>query len=86
MVTRSKLPPRPDKRPPSRPTTETPANPLDGALAMRPDDCFRVLGVGHTFGWNLIKDGKLQVTRIGRRTLVHADSVRKLLGAPEATP
>ena len=46
---------------------------------------------GDRFVWNLIRDGKLEVARVGGRTLVLVDSLKKLLAEsvnnpPRATP
>lgn len=39
----------------------------------------KVLGLGRTSVYLLIKDGRLDVVRIGRRTLVRVESIQRLL-------
>jgi excisionase family DNA binding protein len=39
----------------------------------------RRLGIGVSTTWKLIADGKLEVKRIGRRTLVTNDSIKRFL-------
>lgn len=38
---------------------------------------FQALGIGRTKGWELIRDGHLVARKIGARTLVEAESVRR---------
>ena len=42
-------------------------------------DAARALGIGRTKLYELINDGKLKTVKIGRRTLVKADSIRMLV-------
>lgn len=37
------------------------------------------IGVGRTFTYKLIKDGELEIVKLGRRTLVKVDSIRALI-------
>ena len=39
-----------------------------------------MLGIGTTHTWALIRDGKIEVIRWGRRTLVKVSSLEKLVG------
>lgn len=39
-------------------------------------------GIGKTLAYDLIKDGRLQVIKINRRTLITMESVDALLGQP----
>ncbi|WP_426257473.1 helix-turn-helix domain-containing protein [Sphingomonas sp. DC1600-2] len=39
------------------------------------------LGIGRTTAYQLIRDGRLEVIKLGRRTLVKADSLRRLVDA-----
>lgn len=57
-----------------------PIDPLAGRLVVRLPEAFQLLGIGPTKGYQLVKSGDLQTVRIGRRTLVHAHSIRALLG------
>ena len=43
----------------------------------------RSLGLGRTKIYELINAGKLTTIKIGRRTLVKADSIRALIDTPE---
>ena len=45
------------------------------------NDTARSLGIGRTKVYELISEGKLQTIKIGRRTLVKADSIRALVAA-----
>ena len=46
-------------------------------LFLSPDATFRTLGIGRTKGWELIRDGHLVARKIGSRTVVEAESVRR---------
>lgn len=52
-------------------------------LAYSIKDACKLSSLGKTRLYELIDAGDLQVTRIGRRTLVRGDSLRKLLGLEE---
>lgn len=39
----------------------------------------KTLGVGRTFTYGLIKEGRLETVKLGRRTLVKVDSIRALI-------
>jgi excisionase family DNA binding protein len=45
------------------------------------NDTARSLGLGRTKVYELINDGKLATIKIGRRTLVKAESIRALVEA-----
>ncbi len=53
-------------------------------LTVRPRAAAAVIGVGHSKLWELIHDGELKVSRIGRVTLVHVDSIRELIARTTA--
>lgn len=59
--------------PPSRPAL------LDETYALSVADVARVLGIGKTTIYSLLKEGDLTSFKIGRRTLIHASSVRELV-------
>ena len=46
-------------------------------LLVPPDDAFRALGIKRTKGWELIRYGHLTVRKIGSRTLVEVESIRR---------
>lgn len=43
-------------------------------------DVGRMSSIGRTTIFALIRDGRLQTIKVGRRTLVRADSLNRLLG------
>lgn len=42
-------------------------------------DAAKALGISRTSIYGLIREGRLEVVKLGRRTLVKADSIRRLL-------
>ena len=52
-------------------------------LAYSISEVVKITGLGRTTVHKLIKDGRLQTTTVGRRRLVLASSLRKLLGITE---
>lgn len=48
-------------------------------LALRINDAARALGVGRTHLYRLINEGKIETLQLGRRRLVKAASLRKLI-------
>lgn len=48
-------------------------------LAISINDAAKVLSLGRTSIYALINDGKLDAFKLGRRTLVKTDSVRRLI-------
>jgi excisionase family DNA binding protein len=51
------------------------------ALAVSINDAARVLGLGFTSIYAMIADGRLEAFKLGRRTLVKADSIRRLVAS-----
>lgn len=49
------------------------------ALAVSIDDTAKALGLGRTSVYAMISDGRLEAFKLGRRTLVKADSIRRLV-------
>lgn len=52
---------------------------MDQSLALRINDAARSLGVGRTHLYRLINDGKIETIQLGRRRLVKAASLKKLI-------
>ena len=52
-----------------------------GPLLVPPDTAFQALGIGRTKGWELIRDGRLLARKIGSRTVVEAESIRRFAAA-----
>ena len=50
-----------------------------GAIAVSINDTVKMLGVGRTSIYEMIKDGRLEAFKLGRRTLVKAESIRRLV-------
>ncbi len=46
-------------------------------LLHRLPDAFESLGIGKSKGYELIKDGRLRVVKIGRRTLIAEEELRR---------
>jgi len=51
------------------------------ALAISINDAARVLGLGRTSIYAMIADGRLEAFKLGQRTLVKADSIRRLVAS-----
>lgn len=51
------------------------------AIAISISEAAKALGVGRTSVYILIKEGRLEVFKLGRRTLVKAASIRRLVEA-----
>lgn len=51
------------------------------ALAISINDTAKVLGLGRTSIYAMIADGRLEAFKLGRRTLVKAESIRRLVAA-----
>jgi excisionase family DNA binding protein len=48
-------------------------------LAVSINDTAKVLGLGRTTIYAMIADGRLEAFKLGRRTLVKAESIRRLV-------
>lgn len=50
-------------------------------LAVSINDTAKALGMGHTSIYAMIADGRLDSFKLGRRTLIRAESIRRLVAA-----
>lgn len=48
-------------------------------IAVSVNEAARALSLGHTSVYALIKEGRLEVVKLGRRTLVKTASIRRLV-------
>lgn len=48
-------------------------------LGVRPKVAWAMIGVSPSTGWNLVREGKLPVVRIGHLTIIMIDALRDLL-------
>jgi excisionase family DNA binding protein len=49
------------------------------ALTTSVSDAAKALGIGRTSIYALIREGRLEVVKLGRRTLITTDSIRRLV-------
>lgn len=48
---------------------------------------FRMLGIGETTGWRLIREGRLEAVKIGRSTVITLTEIDRFLAtAPRRVP
>ena len=59
--------------------SSTPSAPFEGRLGISIDETATALGVQRDTVYRLIGDGRLIVSKLGRRTIVHVTSVQRLL-------
>lgn len=52
-------------------------------LAISIKDAAKALGLGRTSIYQMIKDGRLEAFKLGRRTLVKTESIRRLVDAQD---
>ncbi len=52
------------------------------AIATSVNEAAKALGIGRTSIYQLIREGRLEVVKLGRRTLIKVESIRRLIGAP----
>lgn len=43
------------------------------------NEAAKALGIGRTSIYQLIREGRLEVVKLGRRTLIKADSIRRIV-------
>jgi hypothetical protein len=61
----------------AKPASATDQPSAFGPVFVAPDEAFRSLAIGRTKGWELIRDGHLVARKIGARTVVDAESIRR---------
>ncbi|MGC8535820.1 MAG: helix-turn-helix domain-containing protein [Rhizomicrobium sp.] len=52
-------------------------------IALSINDTAKALSLGRTSIYALIREGRLETIKLGRRTLVKAESLRRLVKGPE---
>jgi excisionase family DNA binding protein len=52
-------------------------------LAVSINDAAKALGLGRTSIYQMINDGRLDAFKLGRRTLVRVESIRRLVDAQD---
>ena len=50
-------------------------------LAVSINDTAKALGMGRTSIYSMIADGRLEAFKLGRRTLIRMDSIKRLVAA-----
>jgi hypothetical protein len=56
-------------------------------LAVRPPVAWRMLGIGPSTGWKLVKSGRLRVVRVGCNiTMIEMAELRRFLAAHAVAP
>jgi excisionase family DNA binding protein len=60
---------------------QTPPDPFAGRLGISIAEAGVALGVKRDTIYRMLADGRLVATKIGRRTLVHVDSIRRVFAA-----
>ena len=53
-------------------------------IATSINDAAKALGIGRTSIYQLIRDGRLDAVKLGRRTLVKTESIRRLIDGEQA--
>lgn len=48
-------------------------------IAYSINDACRAVGIGRTYLYKMIGDGRLEVRKVGKRTLIPASSLRRLI-------
>ncbi len=69
-----RTPDKPSRRP----------DPPETPLLISVPEAARLLGVGTTFGWTLVRRGEIPTVKLGRRVLVPRAAVEQLVVADQA--
>jgi excisionase family DNA binding protein len=59
-------------------------DPLESPLLVSVPEAARLLGVGTTFGWAMVRNGEIPSVRLGRRVLVPRAALEQLAGTHQA--
>jgi excisionase family DNA binding protein len=59
-------------------------DPLETPLLVSVPEAARLLGVGTTFGWAMVRNGEIPSVRLGRRVLVPRAALEQLAGTHQA--
>lgn len=65
---------------PTHLTHVQPIDPLDTPLLVAVPDAARLLGIGTTFAWEMVRAGDLPSVKLGRRVLVPRVALERLAG------
>jgi len=71
-----------DMRTPDKPSRRP--DPPETPLLISVPEAARLLGVGTTFGWTLVRRGEIPTVKLGRRVLVPRAAVEQLVVADQA--
>ena len=67
-----------------KPTPSRRPDPLETPLLISVSEAARLLGVGTTFGWTMVRRGEIPTVKLGRRVLVPPAAVEQLVVADQA--
>ncbi len=71
---------------PTPPARQRLDDPVDTPLLVAVPDAARLLGIGTTFAWELVRAGDIPSVKLGRRVLVPRSALERLAGAPAPAP
>jgi len=67
-------------RQPAPPAPHPDADPVSAPLLVAVPDAARLLGIGPTFAWELVRAGAIPSVKLGRRVLVPRAALERLAG------
>ncbi len=69
---------------PTLPSRHASITPPDTPLLVAVPDAARLLGIGTTLAWDLVRAGDIPSVKLGRRVLVPRAGLERLVGVPDA--
>ncbi len=66
------------------PARDYPPGPVEEPLLISVPEAARLLGVGTTFGWTMVRRGEMPTVKLGRRVLVPRTAIERLADAARA--